>query len=111
ILNPAPNESKVEDIRQKFAEAFPQLGEVKIATAWAGMIDTMPDMVPIVDHVPNLQGLTLATGMSGHGFGIGPGIGRVTAQLVNGQTPSHDLTRFRFDRFTDGSPICMGPSL
>ena len=111
ILNPAPNESKVEEIRQKFAEAFPQLGEVKIATAWAGMIDTMPDVVPIVDHVPTLQGLTLATGMSGHGFGIGPGIGRVTAQLVNGQTPSHDLTRFRFGRFTDGSPIDLGPSV
>ena len=111
ILNPAPKESKVEEIRQKFAEAFPQLGEVKIATAWAGMIDTMPDVVPIVDHVPTLQGLTLATGMSGHGFGIGPGIGRVTAQLVNGQTPSHDLSRFRFGRFTDGSPIDLGPSV
>lgn len=35
------------------------------------MIDTMPDVVPIVDHVPELDGLILATGMSAHGFGIG----------------------------------------
>ena len=39
------------------------------------MIDAMPHIVPIVDRVPNIDGLILATGMSGHGFGIGPGFG------------------------------------
>ena len=31
-----------------------------------------------------IPGLTIATGMSGHGFGIGPGMGRVVADLVLG---------------------------
>lgn len=111
ILNPAPDMARVELTRARFERAFPQLGKVEIATAWAGMIDTMPDVVPIIDHVPMLPGLTLATGMSGHGFGIGPGVGRVTARLVAGEDPQYDLTRFRFDRFSDGSPIELGPSL
>ncbi|HQY43904.1 MAG TPA: FAD-binding oxidoreductase, partial [Paracoccaceae bacterium] len=79
--------------------------------AWAGMIDTMPDVVPVIDHVAALPGLTIATGLSGHGFGIGPAVGRVTADLVMGRDPGHDLSRFRLSRFTDGSEMIIGPSL
>ena len=74
------------------------------------MIDTLPDVVPIVDRAP-IRGLTIATGMSGHGFGIGPGMGRVVADLVTGGAVGHDLTRFRLARFSDGSRIAPGPSL
>jgi glycine/D-amino acid oxidase-like deaminating enzyme len=74
------------------------------------MIDTLPDVVPLIDYAP-IPGLTLATGMSGHGFGIGPGMGRVVADLVTGGHVGHDLARFRFKRFSDGSKIVPGPSL
>jgi glycine/D-amino acid oxidase-like deaminating enzyme len=49
--------------------------------------------------------------MSAHGFGIGPGMGRVVADLVAGGPVGHDLHRFRLSRFTDGSKIMPGPSL
>lgn len=111
ILNPAPNQKLIEEIRGHFAAAFPALGMPKIAAAWAGMIDTMPDVVPVIDHVAALPGLTMATGLSGHGFGIGPGVGRVVADLVQGKPARHDLSRFRLSRFTDGSKIVIGPSL
>jgi glycine/D-amino acid oxidase-like deaminating enzyme len=84
---------------------------VRLKTAWAGMIDAMPDVVPVVDRVPAIGGLFVATGMSGHGFGIGPGIGRVVADLMTGNAVGHDLNRFRFSRFSDGSPIRLGPAL
>lgn len=111
ILNPDPNLAFIEQIRDQFAAAFPQIGRPTIAGAWAGMIDTMPDVVPVIDHVAALPGLTIATGLSGHGFGIGPGVGRVTADLVMGRDPGHDLTRFCLSRFTDGSEMIIGPSL
>ncbi|MDP3339733.1 MAG: FAD-binding oxidoreductase [Frigidibacter sp.] len=111
VLDPAPNARIVEQIRAKFAAAFPSLGAVRIDCAWAGMIDTMPDVVPVIDHAAAVPGLTIATGMSGHGFGIGPGVGRVVADLVQGKGPGHDLSRFRLTRFADGSPITIGPSL
>ena len=75
------------------------------------MTDAMPDEVPIVDHVPGIPGLTLATGMSGHGFGIGPGMGRVVADMVMGRDPGHDMRRFHYTRFTDGTPFERGPQL
>jgi glycine/D-amino acid oxidase-like deaminating enzyme len=110
VLNPAPNMRTLAKVQDRFAAAFPSLGRPKLKAAWAGMIDSLPDIVPIVDHAP-LPGLTIATGMSGHGFGIGPGMGRVVADLVAGWPVGHDLSRFRFSRFSDGSPIRPGPSL
>ncbi|WP_343082183.1 FAD-binding oxidoreductase [Ostreiculturibacter nitratireducens] len=111
VLDPPPNMRFLDDVRSRFGETFPSLGRPGIAAAWAGMIDVMPDTVPVVDHVATLPGLTIATGMSGHGFGIGPGFGRVVADLVEGRAPGHDLSRFRLSRFTDGSKIDLGPSL
>jgi len=110
ILNPAPNMASLSKVQDSFARAFPSLGRPKLKSAWGGMIDSLPDVVPIVDHAP-IPGLTIATGMCGHGFGIGPGMGRVVADLVMGRPTGHDLGRFRLSRFSDGSPIQPGPSL
>lgn len=111
VLNPQPNMATISRTQAAFAKAFPTLGRPKLRAVWAGMIDTMPDVVPVIDRAPTVPGLTIATGMSGHGFGIGPGIGRVVADLVTGNAVGHDLSRFRLSRFTDGSEIILGPSL
>jgi glycine/D-amino acid oxidase-like deaminating enzyme len=49
--------------------------------------------------------------MSAHGFGIGPGYGRIVARMLAGLPQEHDLQRFRLSRFTDGSTLEVGPSL
>ncbi len=110
VLNPAPNRGTLTGVQQAFARAFPALGVPKLRATWAGMIDTMPDVVPVIDRAPT-DGLVIATGLSGHGFGIGPGLGRVVADLVAGRAVGHDLSRFRLSRFTDGSKIAPGPAL
>ncbi|WP_411890008.1 NAD(P)/FAD-dependent oxidoreductase [Yoonia sp. SDW83-1] len=111
ILNPTPRAAKVAELARWFSATFPDLGPTTIRTAWAGMIDIMPDVVPVVDRCDALPGLTICTGMSGHGFGIGPAMGRIAARLATGQDPGHDLTRFRLSRFSDGSRLVSGPSL
>ncbi|MGL4235634.1 NAD(P)/FAD-dependent oxidoreductase [Tabrizicola sp.] len=110
ILNPKPNMRTLSGVQDAFAAAFPSLGRPKLKSAWAGMIDSLPDIVPVVDHAP-IPGLTIATGMSGHGFGIGPGMGRVIADMVTGRPAGHDMSRFRLSRFSDGSRLVPGPSL
>lgn len=111
VLDPAPDLRALAEVRRAFARAFPSVGLPPIARAWAGMIDTLPDVVPVIDRVAALPGLVVGTGLSGHGFGIGPAVGRALADLAAGQTPAHDLTRFRWSRFSDGSRIAPGPSL
>lgn len=111
ILNPRPNMGKLWSVAREFGALFPNLGPVRIAQAWAGMLDVMPDEVPVVDVVADVPGLLVGTGFSGHGFGIGPGMGRVLADLAMGRDPGHDMRRFRLSRFSDGSEIRLGPSL
>ncbi|MEM5542085.1 FAD-binding oxidoreductase [Sulfitobacter sp. AS92] len=111
ILDPAPDHRRLRKVLKQFAALYPDLPPITARTSWAGMIDTMPDIVPVVDHCAQIPGLTIGTGMSGHGFGIGPGMGRVLAALVMGNAPGHDLSRFRADRFSDGSPIRPGPAI
>jgi glycine/D-amino acid oxidase-like deaminating enzyme len=70
---------------------------------WAGMIDVSPDAMPVLSPTP-LPGFFIGTGFSGHGFGNGPGAGRLLADLVAGDSPIVDPTPYRLSRFTDGSP-------
>jgi len=111
VLNPKPNSAKLRKVAAAVERLFPQVGPIRYRAMWAGMIDTLPDVVPVVDRVDAIPGLTIGTGMSGHGFGIGPGMGRVLADLVCGAAPGHDLGRFRLSRFSDGSRMDLGPAL
>ena len=109
VLNPSPSEEVRRRLIERLPRRAPWLHEAGIAEIWAGMIDVTPDAVPYICEAPALEGLFIGTGMSGHGFGIGPGVGRVLADLVLARPPGFDLTRFRFGRFTDGSPVVPGP--
>ena len=108
VLDPPPSPAVVKRIEARLPRRFPALAGVKLAKAWAGMIDVTPDAVPTLGESA-LPGLYIATGLSGHGFGIGPAIGRVMADVITGRPPGHDLGRFRPGRFFDGSPIEPGP--
>ena len=72
---------------------------MKILERWGGLIDVMPDALPVISAVESLPGFYLATGFSGHGFGIGPAAGRLAADLVTGAASAADLAPFRFARF------------
>ena len=109
LLDPAVAPEILARLKARLAERLPALAKAGIAESWAGMIDVTPDAVPVIDEAPKLPGLVIATGFSGHGFGIGPGAGRVVAGLVQEKPAGHALERFRYGRFFDGSPVTVGP--
>lgn len=111
VLNPEPNARKLVEMAKTFGQVFPQLEDVTYKATWGGMIDVMPDVVPVVDRPNAVPGLTICTGMCGHGFGIGPAFGRIAASLATGESAGHDLSRFRVTRFSDGSRLEIGPGL
>ncbi|WP_159993251.1 FAD-binding oxidoreductase [Roseomonas sp. 18066] len=104
-LDPTPNTSIIPAALAKIAHSWPDFAGVKIRQSWGGWIDSTPDAVPVIDQVAALPGLYLSTGYSGHGFGIGPGAGRLAADLILGKPPIVDPTAFRYARLVDGSPI------
>jgi glycine/D-amino acid oxidase-like deaminating enzyme len=108
VLDPKPPANRIEEILANMRKAFPALGEVRVVESWAGMIDVTPDAIPVISAVDAIPGFFLSTGYSGHGFGIGPGAGRLTAELVTGAPTCVDASPFRFSRFSDGSAIGYG---
>lgn len=104
-LDPVPNPSFNAKALAEFRAIFPALSQVREAQAWAGYIDVTPDAVPVISGVDGKPGLFIATGFSGHGFGIGPGAGRLMADLVARDQPIVNPHAFRLSRFFDGSRI------
>src|SRR5579862_96587 len=102
-LDPEGDPYVLERAKNAIADSFPAFRDVAVAESWGGMIDVMPDAIPVISAVDSLPGFFIATGFSGHGFGIGPGAGRLVADLVTGAPPIVDPAAFRLARFTDGS--------
>ncbi len=102
-LDPEPDPHVLARAQRAVTEAFPIFRGVGIAERWGGMIDVMPDAIPVISPVETLPGLLIATGFSGHGFGIGPGAGRLVADMVTNSPTLVDPAPFRLSRFSDGS--------
>lgn len=105
VLDPPPNATILNEAFANLKSVYPVLKDVTVAERWAGLIDVTPDAVPIISPVDSIPGLHLATGFSGHGFGIGPGAGKVVAEMVGGGPETIDRTPFRYSRFFDGSDV------
>jgi glycine/D-amino acid oxidase-like deaminating enzyme len=102
-LDPEPDPFVLDRAQTAVAQAFPLFRDMIVAERWAGMIDVMPDAIPVISPVDRIPGLFIATGFSGHGFGIGPGAGKLVADMVAGDPTLVDPAPFRLTRFTDGS--------
>jgi glycine/D-amino acid oxidase-like deaminating enzyme len=105
VLDVAPSRKMNDAALQAIAAAYPIFREARIVQEWAGLIDVTPDAIPVISTIDSMPGLVIATGFSGHGFGIGPAAGQLAADLMMGSKPLVDPTPFRFSRFHDGSPI------
>ena len=55
--------------------------------------------------VDGLEGYYIASGFSGHGFGMGAATGLIMSELVMDGKSRFDLDAFRLSRFTDGSKL------
>ncbi|WP_234820154.1 MULTISPECIES: FAD-binding oxidoreductase [Sinorhizobium] len=108
VLDPAPSRRTIAAILKGVTNQFPALTGIEVADSWGGYVDCTPDAVPVISQADSVKGLYLAAGGSGHGFGLGPGIGRLAAELVANDTTCVDPTPFRLSRFFDGSRIKVG---
>jgi glycine/D-amino acid oxidase-like deaminating enzyme len=101
-LDPTPSRAVLDEARTNIQAAFPVFKDMVVAESWGGYIDVTPDAIPVISGVDDLPGFFIATGFSGHGFGIGPGAGRLVAEMVTGEPTVVDPTPFRLSRFAEG---------
>jgi sarcosine oxidase subunit beta len=76
----------------------PGLADLPFGNGWACVYDMSPDDSPVVGPVDGVDGLVVVAGSSGHGFKLGPAMGREVARLVTtGDAPL--LAPFSPNRF------------
>ena len=111
VLDPAPVSRVLNKALANFKTSFPLYDYLSFERTWAGYIDATPDMLPVIDRVKEPTGLVLATGFSGHGFGLGPITGLLASCLALDEPSTHDLRPFRYSRFGEGKKIMPGKVL
>ncbi|MBT9385117.1 FAD-binding oxidoreductase [Pseudooceanicola sp. CBS1P-1] len=99
ILDPKPSAALIRETLNNAHRLLPALKGLPVQATWAGYIDSTPDGVPVIDTDIGLPGLTLAAGLSGHGFGIGPGVGHLVADMLLGRDPITETRQYRLARF------------
>lgn len=94
------HEASLEFLREmgkRMVRLVPLLEKASILRQWAGCYTMTPDGSPIVDESP-IPNLYIASGMSGHGFMFGPGIGRHLAHFIVEAEWDVDFREFAIDR-------------
>jgi len=97
----APNTQSIAKCVEAAREEFSFANPLSLVESWACRADMTPDGVPIIGPAPSLSGLTIVTGMNGHGFGISMGVGEAVADMLTASQNSSRLAAFSLARFQE----------
>lgn len=97
-MDPKPYPDFTRKALRNIAEHFPAFAAARVQREWAGVMDATPDAIPVISPFHPVPGFYLASGFSGHGFGIGPAAGELMADLITGAAPTVDAKVFDIAR-------------
>jgi glycine/D-amino acid oxidase-like deaminating enzyme len=95
-----------ENVWPELVDYIPEFDRLKVLRGWAGLyeVNTL-DGNAILGEWAGLKGFYLANGFSGHGFQQAHAVGRYTAELMLGKTPTLDLSIFSATRILNSAPV------
>ena len=95
------NERRVRGIINAVPRYFPEFSPDDFAgiRPWSGLRPCSPDGLPYVGRFRAYENLSTATGHAMMGLSLGPITGRLVAELIDGERPSHDIALLSSDRF------------
>jgi FAD-dependent oxidoreductase domain-containing protein 1 len=90
----------------ELAEIVPNFERLRFERGWAGLyaVNTF-DGNAILGRWPEVEGLYLANGFSGHGLQQAPAVGRYLSELIVGCQPILDLAALGPERIVLGEPL------
>lgn len=83
------------------AALFPQLRDLRIVRAWAGIEGVTPDGIPIIGPSSTQEDAFHSFGYSFHGFQLSPITGKILADLIVDGAADLPIAPFRIGRFND----------
>jgi glycine/D-amino acid oxidase-like deaminating enzyme len=96
----------IDDLWPELAEFVPKFDTLKVVRGWAGLyaVNTL-DGNAILGQWPELNGMYLANGFSGHGLQQGPAVGRYLSELILKKPVSMDLSIFAPQRIPENRAL------
>ena len=88
----------IQKLRKAAIDLVPRLADARILEAWAGLRPGTPDGLPILGATPT-PGYFVATGHFRDGILLAPVTARVMAQMMTGERPQIDVSKFSAERF------------
>jgi glycine/D-amino acid oxidase-like deaminating enzyme len=76
----------------------PAVRGARIQRAFAGVMDLIPDLQPVIGEIPGMENAYVSTGFSGHGYMYGPGACQAMARLIIDRDAGLDLDSYRPER-------------
>jgi glycine/D-amino acid oxidase-like deaminating enzyme len=84
----------------------PSLAGLRLLEGWTGLYEMTPDHNAIIGEHPDVAGLFLANGFSGHGLMMAPATGQALSDLIRlGRSETIEIAPFAVDRFARGQPF------
>lgn len=95
----SPSSEGRDQIMHSLIGVLPYLADARLAQHTACLRPIAPDGKPIIGPVPGVEGAWVASGTGRKGILLGPGLGRVVADMIVGREPSIDVGGLGLDRF------------
>jgi len=105
-IDRSPTTDELEILVDRFCARFPTQDQAVLRASYTGVYDCSEDLQPLLGPLPQVPGLHVAVGFSGHGFKLSPVVGELIAEkLLDGRTTFVDIDLFNPNRFAEGRPI------
>ncbi len=94
---------RVQQIVESMVKYFPEfrVDDFRAVPAWHGFRPCSPDGLPYVGRFGRFSNLSAAAGHAMMGLSLAPITGRLVAEVLSGEKPSHDLRPLSPDRFSN----------
>jgi sarcosine oxidase subunit beta len=108
--NVMPTLGQVGNVVAWSTRLIPALARIRATRIWGGLIDKTPDALPVIEATPEVEGLVVAAGFSGHGFCLGPVTGEILADLATEGVTRHPIgpfARARLDAVKESEAVTL----
>ena len=95
-----PSRDAITLVLRGTVELLPRLRHAHIIRSWSGTEGYLPDHEPVIGPSATQAGLIHGFGFAGAGFQLGPAVGEVLAELVQGGASSTPIAAFSISRFS-----------
>ncbi|MBO5469974.1 MAG: FAD-binding oxidoreductase [Lachnospiraceae bacterium] len=90
---------RLASLAKGLVDLFPCLAKAKIVRSWGGWMAISPDDSMVIGKIDPIPGLYVATGFSGHGFGVSAPTGKVLSEVIAEKKVGCDISNLKYDRF------------